>query len=47
MLFSGGAAGTGLSLDALAELTHYFKSYLGHIETGVRTATVDVVAAYE
>lgn len=38
---------TGLSLAALAELTHYSKPYLGLIETGARTTTVDVIAAYE
>lgn len=37
----------GLSLAAMAELTHFSKPYLGHVETGVRAATVDVVAAYE
>lgn len=37
----------GLSLAALANLTHYSKPYLGQVETGVRVATVDVVAAYE
>ncbi len=37
----------GLSLAALADITHYSKPYLGLVEPGARTATVDVVAAYE
>jgi transcriptional regulator with XRE-family HTH domain len=37
----------GISLAALAGRTHYSKSYLGLIETGCRTATADVVLAYE
>nr|WP_211481199.1 helix-turn-helix transcriptional regulator [Actinopolyspora xinjiangensis] len=37
----------GLSLSRMAELTHFSKPYLGQVETGTRTATMDVVDAYE
>lgn len=37
----------GLSLAAMAKLTHYSKPYLGQVETGERVATVAVIAAYE
>jgi transcriptional regulator with XRE-family HTH domain len=37
----------GISLTTMATRTHYSKSYLGLIETGCRTATADVVLAYE
>jgi transcriptional regulator with XRE-family HTH domain len=37
----------GISLSAMAARTHYSKSYLGNIETGRRSVTVDVVLAYE
>lgn len=37
----------GLSLAQMALETHFSKPYLGQVETGVRMATVDVVAAYE
>ncbi|GAA3053672.1 Helix-turn-helix domain-containing protein [Actinokineospora globicatena] len=37
----------GLSLSALAGRVHYSKSTLGMVETGERTATPDLIAAYE
>ncbi|GLZ40918.1 hypothetical protein Acsp05_45420 [Actinokineospora sp. NBRC 105648] len=37
----------GLSLAALAGRVHYSKSTLGMVETGERTATPDLIAAYE
>jgi hypothetical protein len=37
----------GISLAKMAARTHYSKSYLGLIETGCRTATPEVVLAYE
>ncbi|MEU4800957.1 helix-turn-helix transcriptional regulator [Actinosynnema sp. NPDC023587] len=37
----------GLSLAVMAQRTHYSKSMLGMVENGQRTATPDLVAAYE
>lgn len=37
----------GVSLSRMAELTHYSKATLGHIETGRRSVSADYVAAYE
>lgn len=37
----------GISLQRMAELTHYSKATIGHIETGRRTASAAHVAAYE
>lgn len=37
----------GLSLSRMAELTHFSKPYLGQVETGRRTATIEIVDAYE
>ncbi|MGW1680312.1 helix-turn-helix domain-containing protein [Saccharopolyspora sp. NPDC002376] len=37
----------GLSLSRMAQRTHYAKSYLSMAETGKRSATPDVVNAYE
>ncbi|MEU5690882.1 helix-turn-helix transcriptional regulator [Actinosynnema sp. NPDC020468] len=36
-----------VSLAALAKRTHYSKSLLGMVETGQRTATPELIAAYE
>ncbi|WP_263252087.1 helix-turn-helix domain-containing protein [Saccharopolyspora rosea] len=37
----------GISLAKMASLTNYSKPYLGLVETGKRTVTVDLVIAYE
>ena len=37
----------GHSLATMAALTHFSKPYLGHIETGHRQPTPDVVDRYE
>lgn len=37
----------GISLAALAARTHYGKGFLSNVETGRRTATADVILAYE
>lgn len=37
----------GLSLSGIAKRTGYSRSYLGNVETGVRTVTPDVINAYE
>ncbi|MBB5159991.1 helix-turn-helix domain-containing protein [Saccharopolyspora phatthalungensis] len=37
----------GLSLDAMSRETHYSKSTLGHVETGRRRATPEIIEAYE
>ncbi|MCE7000025.1 helix-turn-helix domain-containing protein [Saccharothrix sp. S26] len=37
----------GVSLAVMAQRTHYSKSFLGMVETGQRTATPELVAAYE
>ncbi|MFI9008862.1 helix-turn-helix domain-containing protein [Actinosynnema sp. NPDC053489] len=37
----------GMSLGVLAQRTHYSKSLLGMVENGQRTATPELVAAYE
>ncbi len=37
----------GLSLSQMAARTHYGKGYLSNVETGRRTATPDVILAYE
>ncbi|WP_248294942.1 helix-turn-helix transcriptional regulator [Actinoplanes sp. TBRC 11911] len=37
----------GHSLAAMASMTHFSKSYLGHIETGLRVPTPDVIERYE
>lgn len=37
----------GISLAQMADQTNYSKSLLGHVETGTRTPTPDLVAAYE
>ena len=37
----------GISLGVMATRTHYSKSYLSMVEAGKRTATADVVKAYE
>jgi transcriptional regulator with XRE-family HTH domain len=37
----------GVSLSAMARLTHFSKSYLGNLETGYRDVTPEVVLAYE
>ncbi|OZM71430.1 transcriptional regulator [Amycolatopsis antarctica] len=42
-----GRAYAGYSLRGLAKETAYSAGYLGQVETGVRPATPDVIAAYE
>lgn len=37
----------GISLAVMAARTHYGKGFLGNVETGRRTATPDVIVAYE
>src|SRR5689334_13084538 len=37
----------GLSLARMAERTHYSKGFLGNVETGVKSASADVILAYE
>ena len=37
----------GISLSGMAARTNFSKSYLGNVETGRRTATADVILAYE
>ena len=37
----------GISLSAMAARTHYGKGFLSNVETGRRTATAEVIVAYE
>jgi transcriptional regulator with XRE-family HTH domain len=37
----------GMSLEDLAKVTHFAKSTLGHVETGRRRATPEIIEAYE
>lgn len=39
--------GAGISLAGMAARTNFSKSYLGNVETGRRSATPDVILAYE
>ena len=42
----GARLAAGLSLDGMAQRTHFAKTHLSNVETGKRAATADVISAY-